>query len=123
MIRIILLTIWQLPQTLLGWLLWAFYRPYDVEQVGDVFVCHSHIMRGGISLGQVVIVSHSASDKTIAHELGHCKQSQMLGWLYLIVIGLPSILWASTHRLIAPHKSYYDFYTEKWADRLAGIER
>ena len=82
-------------------------------------------MRGGISLGRYVFLSWGqAGDRsTVFHELGHCRQSRMLGPLYLIVIGLPSLLWAWLGDRIAPDKSYYWFYTEKWADRLGGVKR
>ena len=43
----------------------------------------------------------------------------MLGWLYLIVIGLPSILWAW---LGDDDKCYYSFYTEFWANDLMGLK-
>lgn len=48
----------------------------------------------------------------------------VLGPLYLLIIGLPSFLWASLKRAgLFRGRDYYSFYTEKWADRLAGIER
>ncbi len=47
----------------------------------------------------------------------------LLGPLYLLVIGLPSLLWAALHEKVAPGRSYYWFYTERWADRLGGVER
>lgn len=47
----------------------------------------------------------------------------LLGLLYLLVIGLPSLLWAWLHRYIAPDKSYYWFYTERWADLLGRVKR
>lgn len=53
------------------------------------------------------------------HELGHVKQSHMLGWLYLIIIGLPSILWAW---LGDEDKCYYSFYTEKGANQAMGLK-
>lgn len=122
--RNILLTLWQLPQVLIGWVLLLFYRPSRHEDYWlGVRVYYSPKMRGGISLGSVVILGEKPSGKTLLHELGHCTQSRILGWLYLIVIGLPSILWAATHRWLAPNKSYYWFYTEKWADKIARIER
>ena len=49
-------------------------------------------------------------------------QSRMLGWLYLFVIGIPSILWAAWWNE-GQNRSYYSFYTERWADRLGGVER
>ena len=61
---------------------------------------------------------------TVRHELGHCKQSQILGWFYLLVIGLPSVLHAWLYRRDpSDPDGYYRFYTEAWADRLAGIKR
>ena len=57
--------------------------------------------------------------------IGHARQSRMLGWLYLLVIGLPSIVWAALYGWLIPRceNGYYKFYTEKWADKLAGINR
>lgn len=52
-------------------------------------------MQGGISLGKYIIVSQWATQKTIMHEYGHCLQSKILGPLYLLVVGLPSILHAA----------------------------
>lgn len=113
----------QLPQNLLGFALYLYYQGYEeMRQVGynDVVVVKSPKMRGGISLGQYVIVSRDANLETIYHELGHCKQSQILGWLYLIVIGFPSIIWAALYGIqeIRERWSYYDFYTERWANEL-----
>lgn len=113
----------QLPQNLLGFALYLYYQGYEeMRQVGynDVVVVKSPKMRGGISLGQYVIMSRDANLETIYHELGHCKQSQILGWLYLIVIGLPSIIWAALYGIqeIRERWSYYDFYTERWANEL-----
>lgn len=84
----------------------------------------SRKMRGGISLGHYAFLSlYQCTGMTINHELGHCRQSMMLGPLYLLVIGLPSIIWAWLGDRIAPDRSYYWFYTERWADRLGGVER
>jgi hypothetical protein len=44
----------------------------------------------------------------------------------LFVIGIPSIVWAGLYgkKLFpATTNGYYKFYTEKWADKLAGIKR
>lgn len=61
---------------------------------------------------------------TIKHELGHCIQSKYLGPLYLLVIGIPSITWVMLRRMIPKLRknySYYDFYTEKFANKLMNI--
>ena len=121
--------LWQLPQNLLGLILTLAYRGNDgifVSGACEITVRRSVNMRGGISLGQYVIISQGAGKNTVNHELGHCVQSQYLGWLYLIVIGLPSIAWAALHTYVKSVRekwSYYDFYTEKWADELGGVVR
>lgn len=81
-------------------------------------------MNGGISLGSFVFISEFSSEceEVVAHEQdGHVKQSHYLGPFYLLVIGIPSITWASTYRMLG-FKNYYSFYTEAWANKLAGLE-
>lgn len=116
--------IWELPQNLLGLLLRVIYKGTDSEYDGAV-VRRSLKMQGGISLGRYIIVSQFASKTTVMHEYGHCLQSRRLGWLYLLVIGLPSIVWAGLYgTVVKPTKNgYYRWYTERWADRLGGVER
>lgn len=119
------LWLWQLPQNLLGLLLVAILRPEDAYDYHGSKVYYSHRMRGGISLGRYIVIrSYQLNDgaKTERHELGHSMQSRMLGWLYLFVIGIPSILWAAWWHE-GRNRSYYSFYTERWADRLGGVER
>lgn len=132
----ILLYIWQLPQNLLGLLLVAIYKPQRVHTLEDkIKVYYSTKMTGGISLGKYCLVntihyrkelSESIKRDTVRHEaIGHTKQSKMLGPLYLIIIGLPSIIWAGLYGPVIKKtkNGYYKFYTEKWADKLANIER
>lgn len=128
--------VWQLPQNLLGLLLIAFYKPerkHVMENGNEIHFANK--MKGGISLGKYSIVNighyrqlieNSLKRDTVRHEaIGHAKQSLYLGWLYLIVIGLPSIIWASLYgTLIKPSRNgYYKFYTERWADKLGGVKR
>ena len=117
-----LLYLWQLPQNLLGLLLCVFYTGTDSDYHSAI-VRRSAKMQGGISLGKYIIVNERAGHQTISHEYGHTKQSEILGWLYLIVVGLPSILHAGWWTLTEGERSYYDFYTERWADKLGGVER
>lgn len=116
----ILLYIWMLPQNLLGLLLRAIYKGKD-SQYEDALVRRSTKMRGGISLGRYIVINQFSSKKTVMHEYGHCKQSLYLGWLYLIVVGLPSILHAALCK--CKNHSYYDFPVEKWADKLGNVKR
>ena len=65
-------------------------------------------------------VTDSVDDRLLVHEYGHSVQSLALGPLYLPVIGLPSLVWARSRRLAqrrrAAGHSYYDFFTERWAN-------
>lgn len=122
--KAILLYLWQLPQNLLGLLLRAIYKGND-SHYEDAIVRRSTTMSGGISLGKYIIISQWSKQSTIMHEYGHCRQSKYLGWLYLLLIGLPSIVWAGMYGVIIKksHNGYYKFFTEKWADRLGNVER
>lgn len=134
------LYLWQLPQNLIGLVLLMIYRP-DIKctaKNGNL-VYFSKDMPGGISLGKYSIidkdyytyVAKCDMDKTMEldvtkHEaLGHGTQSRILGPFYLPVIGLPSIIWAALYGSVVAYtkNGYYMFYTEKWADELAGIVR
>ncbi|MBR5474100.1 MAG: hypothetical protein IKU83_01680 [Lachnospiraceae bacterium] len=88
----------------------------------------------GLSLGLFVFVNQRKEDivekekrvlsnvtrETIAHELGHCRQSAVLGPLYLFVIGIPSLLWCKMPKAVEMRKekgvSYEEFYPERWAE-------
>lgn len=119
--------VWQLPQNLLG----VLYKLIILEDIshemyseaGD-FHLYLKESNGGVTLGKYVFVyrRYNNLSHVVTHESGHVIQSRILGPLYLIVIGIPSILWAATHNAIAPQKSYYWFYTERWANKLAGIK-
>ena len=121
----VLLYLWQLPQNLLGLLLVKILRPEDCYEMEGELLCYASRMRGGISLGRYIILNITVKDYTgnsERHELGHARQSRMLGWFYLFVIGIPSILWAAWWNSSRP-MSYYSFYTERWADHLGGVNR
>ena len=121
----ILLYIWQLPQNLLGLLLVKILKPEDAYDFEGVRLYYATRMKGGISLGRYIIVRSGFKgwkDQTERHELGHSRQSRMLGWLYLPVVGLPSLIWAAWWNENR-NKSYYAFFTEKWADALGGVNR
>ena len=121
----ILLYAWQLPQNLLGLLLVLILQPEEAYDMDGCRLYYATRMRGGISLGRYVIVRSWMKDytgNTERHELGHAKQSRMLGWFYLFVIGIPSLLWAAWWNE-GRNRDYYSFYTERWADHLGGVNR
>ena len=127
---------WEAPQTVLGA---AFLmvekvrgRVIAVEREDGRLVVES---RGtGVSLGHFVFWTretnrwHKLDERNRAHELGHAKQSRMLGWFYLPLVGLPSISragYALVYREFTGKcwTKYYDGYPENWADRLGGVTR
>lgn len=131
--------LWQLPQAILGYILLFIYRKGIVNILeagsgGDSLlysISDVYIVRGfptGISLGPVIIVSPECTGlTTINHERGHSIQSLVLGPLYLIVVGIPSMTMAllSTFLYRRGHSKFLSRYYLRWpesqADRLAGI--
>lgn len=120
----VLLFIWQFPQMILGLLLRLVFRGSD-KYYKYAIVRRSTKMRGGIALGKYIIINQWMSEDTVRHEYGHYLQSRKLGWFYLLIVGIPSLLWAAIYgRLIKESDNgYYEFFTERWADRLGGVER
>lgn len=129
----IVLFLWQLPQNLLGLLL-SIILGYEIK-IDFLGHCH-HLpasllffnsrIKGGISLGRYIIMTcrYLTDHNSWYHERGHSIQSIILGPLYLLVIGLPSLLWAAFYRNNeADPNGYYRFFTEKWADKLGGVKR
>lgn len=118
----IMLYIWQLPQNLLGLLFLLFIKGEQKHTLYGVTFYQSDGFNGGISLGQYLILG-KVYEKKIRHEYGHSLQSKMLGPLYLIVIGLPSLIWSLLYGPVIP--TYFDynwFYPEAWANHLGGIQ-
>lgn len=125
----ILLYLWQLPQNIAGALLLLHFRSRSDVKEGvyrDVNVYFSIVMRGGISLGRYIFFNrgYTVTAKDLAHEYGHCLQSRKLGWLYLLVVGIPSIIHAAFyHYDYSDPNGYYRYWCEAWADRLGGVKR
>ena len=123
--------VWQLPQNLLG-IIWKRIKKEsvitsisndDIRSIGaKAYLIKA---RGAVTLGKYVFISQTYRDQgmTIKHECGHVKQSKMLGPLYLIVIGVPSILhaWLNDYIGCDEESGYSHFYTEKCADKLMDI--
>ncbi|MDZ7836670.1 MAG: hypothetical protein U5N58_01320 [Actinomycetota bacterium] len=89
------LFIWELPQLMLGFLLYfklrkSICRTFTYRH-SRVFV--SDKVGGAVSLSWLIFLE-PRTDKLrfIQHEYGHSMQSLCLGWFYLPVVGLPSII-------------------------------
>ena len=124
-----LLFIWQLPQNIVALVLMLYWKKKRMYHIGSYKYCHAYCVNkfdAGISLGNFCFVgwfydveAEDVGEPYLAHELiGHTFQSRLLGPLYLIVIGIPSFIHA---QLCKDNTKYYDFYTERWANKIAGI--
>ena len=131
----ILREIWQLPQHIIAYAIMIVNHKSIKQMVnkdGIRYYLVNHLSNCGISLGNYIFLDSDGnfSYKTIKHEFGHQKQSLMLGPLYLIVIGLPSIIGNIVFRIKDKYfKKYYDPYSyykqpwEAWADKLGRVVR
>ena len=114
---------WGLPQTLLGFILYLYWRRRGaISRMYHGAIVTEWTSGGGISLGLFVFVSGKARPGVTVHEYGHCVQSLLLGPLYLIAVGIPSYLWANLPALRKMRRetgrSYYSVYPENWANVL-----
>lgn len=110
--------IWCIPQNLLGLLFLLFIRGEERHTLNGISFYYAKDFRGGISLGRYIILGDKR-ERSVRHEFGHCIQSRMLGPLYLIVVGLPSLIHAWLCK--CDDHSYYDYWCERWADKLGGV--
>ena len=92
---------WELPQQLLGFLVGLYLvmrgtrNGRDDFLKGVLFLETSSFRRGcGISLGNIIIHGPDSPGSLKQHEFGHCIQSRILGPFYLLLIGIPSFMWA-----------------------------
>ena len=120
LIKFIGLFLWQLPQNIIALLMLPFIGKLQLIKYHKYcFAFEAKRMKGAISLGSFIFLSpYSAKrETTIAHEYGHIVWSWKLGWVYLLIIGIPSILNACFNFT----KCYYDWFPEKWANKSAGL--
>ena len=116
--------VWELPQNIIG-IIWRSIKKEsittkisnnDIESVN----ANAYLVKdsGSVTLGRYIFIRQTYDNQllTIKHECGHVKQSKILGPLYLLIIGIPSILHAWLNNYIGcckrSNKGYYHFYTE-----------
>lgn len=131
-------SIWTLPQTLLGYIVVKLTKAHMNGRKIDNEIIEYYVSSrlndswSGVSLGQFIIFSKDcyADETSIRHEYGHQIQSLHLGWLYLLIIGIPSFLgnvwdriahesWSNSDRI----RWYYNLPWERTADYYGGVKR
>jgi hypothetical protein len=127
----ILLYIWQLPQNLVGLFLLLWYQHEKVYHRlnGRTFYFTTE-MPSGISLGNYIIMNRQDKEDGMRHEYGHSIDSRRWGPIYLLVIGLPSILGNIYDRIFHKKWKYSDscewYYNQPWeksADKNGKVDR
>jgi hypothetical protein len=119
-LKFILLFLWQLPQNLLAIVMMPFMGKLKFVKYDNYCYAFEVInMPSAISLGSFIYLSayHAKRETVIGHEYGHVIDSQRWGPLYLFVWGIPSAL----NNVFRFTDCYYDFYTEKSANKHAGL--
>ena len=117
------LVIWQLPQLVVGFILSLFWREHrQIEAAGFTALRCRTELSFCFSLGFYVFAPQCVNDDILRHEIGHCLQSRYLGPLYLLVVGLPSLVLFVIARIFKkdPHW-YHSRFPENWANRLGGV--
>lgn len=117
--------IWGFPQTFVGGLLFLAHR-HRPHMTFHGAVVTPWKRRGNVSLGPFIFLSeHINPDfaaRILVHEYGHSVQSLIFGPLYLVVIGLPSLIWGELPALRTRRAErdlpYFTFYTERLANYL-----
>ncbi|MBP3921733.1 MAG: hypothetical protein J6D27_02085 [Ruminiclostridium sp.] len=129
--------VWGLPQSLAGFIIFLF----NIKR--SYFIYHGAVvtkwkLSSSVSLGLFIFVSENypahyengrlvytkeeMSGRLLVHEYGHTIQSLIFGPLYLVVIGLPSFIWAGLppcrNLRCRKHIPYTVFFTERFANYL-----
>jgi hypothetical protein len=124
---------WQLPQNIIA--IYLFLKNAIKNEIKKVTFSKNVIWIElwrtsdipGLSLGNFILIREDGieNDPFIkAHEFGHVKQSWVTGWLYLIIIGIPSYYNHIKSGIDENFREiYYTVYPEKWADKWGNVTR
>ena len=95
---------WELPQTLFALVLMVFLKTTPLDHKKRIRRVHSNSYLTCFSLGEFIFfrwkdIGAWDWEETQRHELGHSVQSRILGPLYLLLVGLPSVIWNAMSRM------------------------
>lgn len=131
---LLFLFVWEIPQTMVGLLVWVIMKISHkiVKAEPEAHRVFIETVNTGVSLGWIIFwttkgnrFSHLQNDCRM-HEYGHALQSVMLGPLYLLVVGIPSlarVLYSKWYRKRNGRRweNYFYAFPENWADKLGGV--
>ena len=118
----ILQILWGFPQTLLGFAVFLRLRGAPHYRYHGAVVTEWK-RKTGLSLGLFLFIPEgNLGQDFLVHEYGHTIQSLVLGPLYLMIVGIPSVLWCNLRCFAKLRRkkniSYQCLYTERWANYL-----
>lgn len=121
---------WGMPQTLVGGAVYLAHRKRPHFRYHGAVVTTWDSSKG-LSLGPFIFLKGPAAGNCgpddvetdlLVHEYGHTLQSIMFGPLYLVVVGVPSLIWLNVPALAKQRQrkqmSYYSFGPERHASML-----
>ena len=118
---------WGLPQNLIGagFYLWYRLRGCPHFRYHGAFAVIWTKRSGSMSMGSFLFLHpdwNPEDRELLNHEFGHTIQSLLFGPLYLLTVGLPSVLWAGLpvfRRMRRQgRRNYYSVYPEHSASAL-----
>lgn len=120
---------WGLPQNLFGALTALVLRGERLRYHGALVTLYRPVRflsnRSGFSLGMFIFMPEGWSAPVrrslVVHEYGHTVQSLIVGPFYLLIVGLPSVIWSQRYfkpdsKFIKRGVSYTDRFPENWAN-------
>lgn len=127
-IKFIIEFCWDLPQNLIGLLMYNFYKllGYETDNLNGAKLIYWGINKADYSMGNFLFIPDNIKDVTkqlnitknyIVHEYDHKIQSNIFGPLWFLIFDIKSIIWCYLWdyiTLINKNKyKYCDFYPEK----------
>lgn len=119
---------WGLAQNSLGILLWLILTAVNPGRKRGYY--HGAVLthwkfKFSMGLGMFIFYGHEDNEEAkqvLVHEYGHTIQSIILGPFFMLIIAIPSVVWAFTPAFVRMRKegkyTYTGFYPEYWANKL-----